>query len=108
MKALIVLTFLAIALSLQVCIGRSLTRFSSLHSLQAPIVAGVRTIDIRNGTLRLKMSEVLPGNILPQFLFQQAQAEGGSTGVKIGGGKGAVCCLCVLFCTFTADAQRCI
>jgi len=33
-------------------------------------------------------SETLPGNLLPNFLFQQGSIEGGSVGVKIGGGRG--------------------
>ena len=33
-------------------------------------------------------SEVLPGNLLPGFLFMQGKVEGGAT-VKIGGGKGS-------------------
>lgn len=33
-------------------------------------------------------SETLPGNLLPNFMFQQGSIEGGSVGVKIGGGRG--------------------
>lgn len=33
-------------------------------------------------------SETLPGSLLPNFLFQQGSIEGGSVGVKIGGGRG--------------------
>jgi len=31
---------------------------------------------------------VYTGNLLPNFLFQQGSIEGGSVGVKIGGGRG--------------------
>eukprot|EP00595_Chromulina_sp_UTEXLB2642_P002837 CAMPEP_0196761940 /NCGR_PEP_ID=MMETSP1095-20130614/1254_1 /TAXON_ID=96789 ORGANISM="Chromulina nebulosa, Strain UTEXLB2642" /NCGR_SAMPLE_ID=MMETSP1095 /ASSEMBLY_ACC=CAM_ASM_000446 /LENGTH=720 /DNA_ID=CAMNT_0042112063 /DNA_START=58 /DNA_END=2220 /DNA_ORIENTATION=- len=33
-------------------------------------------------------SETLPGNLLPNFMFQQGSIEGGSVGVGIGGGRG--------------------
>ena len=33
-------------------------------------------------------SETLPGNLLPNFMFQQGSIEGGSVGVAIGGGRG--------------------
>lgn len=33
-------------------------------------------------------SEVKPGNLLPNFMFQQGSIEGGSVGVNIGGGRG--------------------
>eukprot|EP01035_Chromulina_nebulosa_P031221 gene31221-41598_t len=33
-------------------------------------------------------SETLPGNLLPNFKFQQGSIEGGSVGVILGGGKG--------------------
>lgn len=33
-------------------------------------------------------SDTLPGSLLPNFLFQQGSIEGGSVGVKIGGGRG--------------------
>jgi hypothetical protein len=34
-------------------------------------------------------SDTLPGNLLPNFMFMQGSIEGGSVGVKIGGGRGA-------------------
>lgn len=40
------------------------------------------------GKLSLQMSETGPGNVLPQYLFLQGSEEGGSTAVKIGGGRG--------------------
>ena len=33
-------------------------------------------------------SETLPGNLLPNFMFMQGSIEGGSVGVKLGGGRG--------------------
>lgn len=38
--------------------------------------------------LKVLNSETLPGNVLPGFLFMQGPIEGGSVGVKVGGGKG--------------------
>jgi hypothetical protein len=39
-------------------------------------------------TINVLNSETLPGNLLPNFLFQQGSIEGGSIGVKVGGGRG--------------------
>jgi hypothetical protein len=43
---------------------------------------------IKPSTIDIIYSETLPGNLLPNFLFQQGQVEGGSVGVNIGGGRG--------------------
>eukprot|EP01038_Epipyxis_sp_PR26KG_P014959 gene14959-20124_t len=43
---------------------------------------------IKSEVKRILNSETLPGNLLPNFLFQQGSIEGGSVGVKIGGGRG--------------------
>jgi len=43
---------------------------------------------IKKTKMTIINSETLPGNLLPNFLFQQGSIEGGSVGVKIGGGKG--------------------
>jgi hypothetical protein len=39
-------------------------------------------------TMNKLFSETEPGNLLPQFMFQQGAIEGGSIGVNIGGGRG--------------------
>lgn len=39
-------------------------------------------------TMSVINSDTLPGNLLPNFMFQQGSIEGGSVGVKIGGGRG--------------------
>lgn len=43
---------------------------------------------ISRGKLKLINSETKPGNLLPQFMFQQGSIEGGGIGLKIGGGRG--------------------
>lgn len=45
-------------------------------------------LDIKKGSINIINSETLPGNLLPNFMFQQGSIEGGSVGVKIGGGRG--------------------
>jgi len=40
------------------------------------------------GKIKLINSETLPGNLLPQFMFMMGAIEGGSVGVKLGGGRG--------------------
>ena len=42
---------------------------------------------IQKETISITNSKVLPGNLLPQFLFSQGKVEGGNV-VKIGGGRG--------------------
>lgn len=44
---------------------------------------------VQKTTMNILNSETLPGNLLPNFLFQQGSIEGGSVGVKIGGGRGS-------------------
>jgi hypothetical protein len=53
----------------------------------SPYVSSERNI-IKRSSLSIINSETLPGNLLPQFLFQQGSVEGGYVGVKIGGGRG--------------------
>jgi hypothetical protein len=43
---------------------------------------------ISPSSLSIINSDTLPGNLLPNFLFQQGSIEGGSIGLKIGGGRG--------------------
>ena len=43
---------------------------------------------IKSEKMNIINSETLPGNLLPNFMFQQGSIEGGSVGVKIGGGRG--------------------
>jgi hypothetical protein len=45
-------------------------------------------ITVEHTTMEILNSETLPGNLLPNFMFQQGAIEGGSVGVKIGGGRG--------------------
>jgi len=47
-----------------------------------------QNVDIKHTTMNIMNSETLPGNLLPNFMFQQGSIEGGSVGVKIGGGRG--------------------
>jgi hypothetical protein len=44
---------------------------------------------ITTSSINLLMSETLPGNLLPGFLFLQGAEEGGSTKIPIGGGRGS-------------------
>ena len=46
------------------------------------------SMSIGQTTMKKIISETLPGNLLPNFLFMQGSIEGGSVGVEIGGGKG--------------------
>lgn len=48
----------------------------------------VTGVTIKEAELKIINSETKPGNLLPNFLFQQGSIEGGSVGVKIGGGRG--------------------
>ncbi len=48
----------------------------------------VGEVAVKNVPMNIINSETLPGNLLPNFLFQQGSIEGGSVGVKIGGGRG--------------------
>jgi len=43
---------------------------------------------VEKSSMNILNSDTLPGNLLPNFLFQQGSIEGGSVGVKIGGGRG--------------------
>jgi len=54
-------------------------------------MSGVRAdekVTVQHSTMNILNSDTLPGNLLPNFLFQQGSIEGGSVGVKIGGGRG--------------------
>merc|ERR1719223_385597 len=52
------------------------------------LVSNVGATVVKKEKINAINSETLPGNILPQFLFQQGAIEGGSVGVTIGGDKG--------------------
>merc|ERR1719498_1614555 len=62
--------------------------------IKALLILGVTTLvggeiaTIKPGTINVLNSETLPGNLLPNFMFQQGSIEGGSVGVIIGGGRG--------------------
>jgi len=49
----------------------------------------VQSATLKPSTINVLNSDTLPGNLLPNFLFQQGSIEGGSIGVKTGGGRGA-------------------
>mmetsp|Transcript_28353 Transcript_28353/g.62805 ORF Transcript_28353/g.62805 Transcript_28353/m.62805 type:complete len:740 (-) Transcript_28353:392-2611(-) len=62
--------------------------------LLCAVVAGVCSaamgaVLIQKEQLELLNSETLPGNLLPNFMFQQGGIEGGSVGVNFGGGRGS-------------------
>jgi hypothetical protein len=46
--------------------------------------------DVYTSTFNMKLSDTLPGNLLPQFKFQLGSIEGGSLYVNNGGGTGEV------------------
>lgn len=50
--------------------------------------ASIPPAKIARNDINVLNSETLPGNLLPNFLFMQGSIEGGSIGVKIGGGRG--------------------
>jgi hypothetical protein len=56
--------------------------------LAAAVHNAVATMKVSKSSIRILNSETLPGNLLPNFMFQQGSIEGGSVGVNIGGGKG--------------------
>jgi hypothetical protein len=66
---------------------KMIVAISALASVLA--VANADMIDIKKSSINILNSETLPGNLLPNFLFQAGAIEGGSVGVKIGGGRGA-------------------
>mmetsp|Transcript_18921 Transcript_18921/g.19656 ORF Transcript_18921/g.19656 Transcript_18921/m.19656 type:complete len:730 (-) Transcript_18921:148-2337(-) len=51
-------------------------------------VVTTQAATIKKSSINILNSETLPGNLLPNFLFQQGSIEGGSIGVKTGGGRG--------------------
>jgi hypothetical protein len=59
--------------------------------LYSVVTAGAVLADrttIKKVPLSVINSETLPGNLLPGFMFMQGAIEGGSVGVKLGGGRG--------------------
>lgn len=64
--------------------------FHILLFLLATLVVsyGKENIEIKRSSISILNSDTLPGNLLPQFMFQQGAIEGGSIGVNIGGGRG--------------------
>lgn len=62
--------------------------------IKALLVLGVSTLvggeisTVKSSSINVLNSETLPGNLLPNFMFQQGSIEGGSVGVIIGGGRG--------------------
>ncbi len=51
-------------------------------------VQGQSAATASKGTIKMMNSDTLPGNLLPQFMFMMGAIEGGSVGVKLGGGRG--------------------
>lgn len=63
---------------------------TALCALASMASAGtIQPSKIHRSDINVINSETLPGNLLPNFMFQQGSIEGGSIGVKIGGGRGA-------------------
>jgi len=60
-----------------------------IWSLLALPILCASAIKLEQSSINIMESKTLPGNMLPNFLFQQGSIEGGSIGVKIGGGRGA-------------------
>lgn len=50
--------------------------------------ASIQPNKLSRNDINVINSDTLPGNLFPNFLFQQGSIEGGSIGVKIGGGRG--------------------
>lgn len=66
-----------------------MTTFSKFAVATAACVGAVSAgVDIKQAKMNILNSDTLPGNLLPNFMFQQGSIEGGSVGVKIGGGRG--------------------
>lgn len=60
--------------------------FPILAAFIAKLIHGLPTV--QESSMNILNSDTLPGNLLPNFLFQQGSIEGGSVGVKTGGGRG--------------------
>jgi len=60
--------------------------FTVLLAFCAKLSHGAATV--QQSSMSVLNSETLPGNLLPNFMFQQGSIEGGSVGVKTGGGRG--------------------
>lgn len=45
-------------------------------------------VTVKKSEINILNSETRPGNLLPNFLFMAGSIEGGSVGVKLGGGRG--------------------
>lgn len=63
----------------------TISRFAAATFVFTNVAA---TVSIQKTKMNILNSETLPGNLLPNFMFQQGSIEGGSVGVKIGGGRG--------------------
>lgn len=59
-----------------------------LAILASAASCGAEDVNVHKSSMNIINSETKPGNLLPNFLFQQGSIEGGSVGVKIGGGRG--------------------
>ena len=70
-------------------IGSLVVLVGLFYSLaDASFSMAARDVTLKQSTMKVINSETLPGNLLPNFMFQQGSIEGGSVGVKIGGGRG--------------------
>jgi hypothetical protein len=65
-----------------------LSAASSAAQPQAKTSVLASNAALKAASMNILNSETLPGNLLPNFMFQQGSIEGGSVGVKIGGGRG--------------------
>lgn len=61
---------------------------AALCSCAVAAASSISPATISRNDLSVMNSETLPGNLLPNFMFMQGSIEGGSIGVKIGGGRG--------------------
>ena len=60
--------------------------FALLSILLSVSVSGSVPAKVSESTYPLKVSDTLPGNLLPSYKFMLVQVEGGSTAVPLGGG----------------------
>jgi hypothetical protein len=68
--------------------GKNITLMISKTGLLSLLSLTSHAAEIKKSSISILNSETLPGNLLPNFLFQQGSIEGGSIGVKTGGGRG--------------------
>lgn len=75
-------------LSAQILLVSLFSFHAFFFSLLAVKTEKTSDISVYKSSMTILNSETKPGNLLPNFLFQQGSVEGGSVGVTIGGGRG--------------------